>query len=194
MQKVGLVLGGVALAIGLLLVGALAYLRSTGLDTRAEPGTVEARVARAARRFAIPPGMRAMRNPVPVSPEAVADGMAHYADHCATCHANDGSGDTEMGRGFYPKAPDMRRPSTQELSDGELFHVIEHGIRFTGMPAWGTGTKAGEESSWRLVHFLRHLPRLTSAELDAMKERNPRSPEEIRQAIEEERFLNQGAQ
>jgi mono/diheme cytochrome c family protein len=134
-----------------------------------------------------------MRNPVPASAEALADGMAHYADHCATCHANDGSGDTEMGRGLFPRAPDMRMPATQRLSDGELFYIIENGVRFTGMPAWSTGTKAGEESTWRLVHFLRHLSRLTPAELESMKARNPRSPEEIRLEIEEERFLNEGA-
>jgi hypothetical protein len=95
-----------------------------------------------------------------------------------------------MGRGFYPKAPDMRLPATQELTDGELFYVIENGVRFTGMPAWGTGTESGELSSWNLVHFLRHLPRLTAAELETMKGRNPRSPEEIRLELEEERFLS----
>jgi hypothetical protein len=99
-----------------------------------------------------------------------------------------------MGRGFFPKAPDMRLPATQQLSDGELFYVIENGIRFTGMPAWSTGTDADEESTWRLVHFVRHLPQLTPADLEAMKARNPRSPEEIRLELEEERFLNEGAQ
>src|SRR5215204_5096493 len=84
--------------------------------------------------------------------------MAHFADHCAVCHGNDGRGDTEMGRGLYPKAPDMRLDATQQLSDGELFYIIEHGIRFTGMPGWRTGTTAGEESSWHLVRFIRHLP------------------------------------
>ena len=83
--------------------------------------------------------------------------------------------------------------ATQDLSDGELFYVIEHGIRFTGMPGWGTGTAAGEQASWQLVHFMRHLPKLTPAELDAMKDRNPRSPQEIRLELEEERFLNEGA-
>ncbi len=97
-----------------------------------------------------------------------------------------------MGQGLFPKAPDMRLAPTQEMSDGELFYVIEHGIRFTGMPAWSTGTTEGEESTWRLVHFLRHLPKLSEAELEAMKQRNPRSPQEIRLEIEEERFLNQG--
>jgi mono/diheme cytochrome c family protein len=185
----GSVLGLVALA-----AAGLVYLRSTGLSARPEPGLVETAAARTLRRFSIPPDARARANPVPASPEAVADGMAHFADHCATCHANDGSGDTEMGRGLFPRAMDMRLPAIQELSDGELFYVIENGIRFTGMPAWGTGTADGEESSWRLVHFLRRLPQLTAAELEAMRARNPRSPEEIRLEIEEERFLNQGAQ
>ena len=86
----------------------------------------------------------------------------------------------------------MRLPATQKLSDGELFYIIENGIRFTGMPAWGTGTEAGEQSSWHLVQFIRHLPRLSESELEVMKQLNPRSPEAIRQDIEEERFLNQG--
>ena len=149
----------------------------------------------AARRLAVPPAVRTLTNPVPASPEAVAEGMAHYADHCAVCHDNDGSGATEMGRGFLSEAAaDMRLGTTQGRSDGELFYVIEHGIRFTGMPAWGTGTNAGEASTWQLVHFLRHLPQITPAELEAMKALNPRSPEEIRQEIEEERFLNPGIQ
>ena len=93
-------------------------------------------MARRARSFAIPSSARARSNPVPPSSEALADGMAHYADHCAVCHANDGTGKTEMGQGLFPKAPDMRLAATQQLTDGELFYVIENGIRFTGMPAW----------------------------------------------------------
>jgi mono/diheme cytochrome c family protein len=193
MRRFVLVVSGVVLTTVTLLVAGLVYLRATGLDAMSEPGPVEARVARAARRLAIPSSIRTMANPVPKSAEAVAGGMAHFADHCAVCHANDGSGQTEMGRGLYPKAPDMRLDATQQLSDGELFYIIEHGIRFTGMPGWRNGTEDGEQSSWQLVHFMRHLPKLTEAELETMKARNPRSPDEIRYEIEEERFLNQGA-
>jgi mono/diheme cytochrome c family protein len=193
-RPLGLVLIGAVLCLVLAAAVGFVYLRATGLDAMSQPGTIETRVARTARRLAIPASIRTMTNPIPNSAEAVADGMAHFADHCAVCHANNGSGDTEMGRGLYPKAPDMRLAPTQQLSDGELFYVIEHGIRFTGMPGWRNGTTEGEESSWRLVHFVRYLPMLTAAELDRMKARNPRSPEEIRFEIEEERFLNQGAQ
>lgn len=184
---------GLLIGIALSVIAGAIYVRSTGLDNRATPGPIESRLARVARQLAVPRNVRALGNPVASTPEAAADGMAHFADHCAGCHANDGSGDTEMGRGLYPRAPDMRLPATQGLSDGELFYVIEHGIRFTGMPAWGTGTKDGEVSTWRLVHFIRHLPTLSPSEVETMKTLNPRPPEEIRLEIEEERFLNEGA-
>jgi mono/diheme cytochrome c family protein len=61
----------------------------------------------------------------------------------------------------------MRRAPTQELTDDELFHIIQNGIRFTGMPGW-----AGEhtpEETWQLVSFIRHLPRLTPEELDQLE-------------------------
>jgi mono/diheme cytochrome c family protein len=165
------------------------YVKATGLSARAEPGAVEARVARAVRSLAVPREMRERQNPVPRSDEALAQGRAHFADHCASCHANDGSGNTEMGRNLFPKAPDMRLAATQDLTDGELFWIIENGIRFTGMPGWSTGTLQGEEASWQLVHFIRRLPDITEAEIEEMEELNPRSPEEIRQDIEAERFL-----
>jgi hypothetical protein len=71
-----------------------------------------------------------------------------------------------------------------------LFYIIENCVRFTCMAGWSTGTPAGEESSWHLVHFIRHLPSLTPEEVERMESLNPRSPEEIRQEIEAEQFLN----
>ena len=178
-----------ALIAAVLLACAGAYVVIVGVSARAQPGRLETVVAGAARRLAIARHSSEMSNPVPGGDEAVSQGRAHFADHCASCHANDGSGDTEMGRGLYPRAPDMRLPATQTLSDGELFYIIENGIRFTGMPGWGTGTPAGEQDSWRLVHFIRHLPTLTPAEVEEMEALNPRSPEEVRQEIAAEEFL-----
>jgi mono/diheme cytochrome c family protein len=167
------------------------YLLATGLSARPTPGPLETSVARSARRFAVPRAIRNMSNPMASNADAIAEGREHFADHCASCHANDGSGDTEMGRGLFPRAPDMRTVS-QQLTDGELFYFIEEGIRFTGMPAWGTGTQEGEDATWRLVHFIRHLPNISEAELEEMETVNPRPPAEIRQEIDEQRFLQGG--
>jgi hypothetical protein len=81
----------------------------------------------------------------------------------------------------------MRRAETQELTDGELFYIVENGIRFTGMPAWGGPGTA--EGSWHLVHFIRHLPKLTDEERAQMEALNPRSPDEWRALEEEDSFL-----
>jgi mono/diheme cytochrome c family protein len=189
MRTILVVLLAVLVVLAAASAAALWYVRATNLSALAQPHPAEARLARAVRRFAVPSAIQEQRNPIPLSPDVVAAGRAHFADHCASCHANDGSGDTEMGRNLFPKTPDMRLPATQSLPDGELFWIIEHGVRFTGMPGWSTGTKEGEAASWHLVHFIRHLPDITEAELGDMAERNPRSPEETREDIEAERFL-----
>jgi mono/diheme cytochrome c family protein len=184
-----LVVSGTVGALGGL---ALVYVRTTGLVARTEPSALEARVARELRSFAVPPEIRGLTNPTVPSPEVIADGLSHFADHCAVCHGTDGSGNTPVGQGTWPKSPDMRLEPTQSLSDGELFHIIEEGIRFTGMPGWGTGTPEGAQASWHLVHFIRHLPAMTPEEHERMERLTPRSPDEIRQEIEAEWFLQGG--
>jgi mono/diheme cytochrome c family protein len=160
-----------------------------GLSTRTEPSRVEETLARTVRRLATARDARERPNPVQPTEEIVIEARAHFADHCAMCHANDGSGQTEMGRSFYPKAPDMRAAATQELTDGELFSIIENGIRLTGMPAWGTGTPEGEQASWALVHFIRRLPSLSAEDIEQMEALNPKSPAEFREQEEVRRFL-----
>jgi mono/diheme cytochrome c family protein len=165
------------------------WIGSRGISARAEPGAIETAVARTMRRLAIPPGDRHRQNPIKMSPDVLAAGMTHYADHCAACHANDGSGETQVGFGLYPRPPDMRQSTTQSLSDGELFYIIENGVRLTGVPAWGTGKPDEAEETWHLVHFIRHLPRITAAELEDMKGMNPTSRDQLRHQMEEEKFL-----
>lgn len=177
------------LALSCLAAAVVAYVRTTGLRANVEPAALEGRIARAVRGLAISSAERQRRNPLAPTPQALLGALEHYADHCAVCHAADGSGTSDFGRNLFPRPPDLRAPPTQRLTDGELFYIIENGVRFTGMPAFATGTAAGEEDSWRLVHFIRHLARLSDAERDQLESLTPRSPVEIRQEIEEERFL-----
>ena len=185
--KAFLLLVAVFVVIG---AGVAMYVVQRGVSARAQPGAIETLIARNVRNLAVGRRAKGLRNPVERTPEIIAEGRAHFADHCATCHANDGSGRTEMGQGMFPKPPDMREASTQNLSDGELFYIIEQGIRFTGMSGWSTGTLEGEQSTWHLVHFIRHLPDISQPEIEEMETLNPRSPEEIRREIEAEQFLS----
>ncbi|SRR5260370_951819 len=165
------------------------FLRNVGgFSARAEPSAIETWLARKARGLAIPPDARRRSNPIASNPEVLAEARAHWADHCAVCHANNGSGDTEMGRRLYPPAPDMRKQPTQQMIDGEMFYIIENGIRLSGMPAWG-GTDHSEDDSWKLVHLIRHLPQITFAEQQEMEKLNPKTPAELEEEKQEEEFL-----
>src|SRR5438128_8602621 len=161
----------------------------SGLSAREEPTLTEAAIARSVRHFATPASMRQARNPIPLTNDVLAEARAHWADHCATCHGNDGRGQTEIGRNLYPKAPDMRSERTQDLTDGELFSIIKNGIRLTGMPAWGDPAGHDDADNWKLVHFIRHLPKITPQELEEMKSMNPVNPMEMNEEKEEEKFL-----
>ena len=169
--------------------GAIILRDARGFSASQPPGALERWIARRARSAALPSDARARANPLQNSPEVLAEARAHWADHCATCHANDGSGDTLLGKRTSPPAPDMRLPATQRLTDGELFYVIQNGIRLTAMPAWSSGSAHDEQDSWKLVYFIRHLPQLTLAEKQEMVKLNPKGPDDLKEEEEEKKFL-----
>jgi mono/diheme cytochrome c family protein len=181
-------------ATAIVLVAVILFARwilHDGLSAKATPSWVETLVARKSRHLSIPSGAKEQKNPVADSVEVQRDARLHFADHCAVCHGNDGSGDTMMGHGLYPKPPDLRGAHTQKLSDGELFWIIENGVRFTGMPAFGgAGAHGGQDDSWKLVHFIRHLPQLTVEERMEMERYNPKGPEEMEEQKQEDEFFN----
>ncbi len=181
-------LAAAALAVVAVAAAAGVALWTSGLSARPEPSRAEARLARLVRNLVIRFASRGLpENPLPATPEVWREGRGHFADHCASCHGNDGSGNTELGRRLYPRAPDMRLPETQRLGDGELFRIIEHGIRFTGMPGWGGEVPA--EDTWKLVHFIRHLPKLGPEEILEMERLNPKTPREWQEMEGDEEFL-----
>ena len=184
------------LVLGILLLGGLLFWNTLryGFSTHDEPSRMEAAVARTVRHWSTPSDLRGAKNPLPLTPQILGESRAHWADHCASCHGNDGKGKTALGERMYPRAPDMTLPATQSLSDGELFSIIENGIRLTGMPGWGSGTAESAYGSWGLVHLVRHLPELTPEEITEMEALNPKTPDEWEQMQAEEDFLSGGAE
>lgn len=192
----------IVLLIVIAIVGAGAVYATVlvrrGFSARDNPSWIEAFAAGIAKRLAVPASYR-LKNPYPPTAENVREGEEHFADHCTTCHGNDGSGDTLFGRGLYPKPPDMRSADTQNKSDGELYYTIVNGVRLSGMPAFGSGSESasggegtGDPENWKLVLFIRHLPQITSEELEEMKKLNPKTEADRAEEQQEEEFLNGG--
>lgn len=173
---------------------ALELFLEHGVSARDEPTAAEAFMARRLRHLAVPRSEREAKNPVAPTPEVLTKARAHFADHCAICHGNDGRGKTTIGQNLYPKAPDMWLAETQALSDGELFYIIENGVRLTGMPAWGKPDSADDRETWELVQFIRHLPKITPQELAEMDGLNPKTRNEWQEEEAARNFLEGGGE
>lgn len=92
-------------------------------------------------------------------PALIALGAEHYAAMCTGCHLAPGTGDNEMRQGLYPKPPNLTEP--RDRSPAQSFWIIKHGLKMSGMPAWGVSHD--DESLWGLVAFLQQLPELDAA-------------------------------
>jgi mono/diheme cytochrome c family protein len=172
-----------------LLGGFAGWLLHRGFSAREKPSSAEAMLAGYALRASSGAEKRDHANPVQPSAAALDEARDHFADHCASCHANNGSGHTMYGNGLNPPPPDMRLAATQGKSDGELYSIIKNGVRMSGMPAFG---EPGDNdlSTWKLVLFVRHLPSLTPEEELLMQKANPISPSELKEQQGEDDFLH----
>jgi predicted CXXCH cytochrome family protein len=136
-----------------------------GFSAADQPSAIETVMARAVRDLGIPSSARKEKNPWTANPEALQEAREYFADHCANCHGKDGNGRSEIGQNLYPKAPDLRLPATQNLTDGEIHYIIRDGVRLTGMPAWkNPHMEQDDNSAWKLVLFIRSISLLTPQE------------------------------
>ena len=87
-------------------------------------------------------------------PANVVLGVEHYAAHCAVCHGAPGVPKGDIARGLYPQPPDLAKTEPR-YTPAELFWIIKHGIKMTGMPAWSDHS---DEEIWATVGFLEKLP------------------------------------
>jgi len=105
----------------------------------------------------------------------IASGAAQYDEMCSLCHLAPGMKRTEISRGLYPRAPELRRKS--ELTPAEQFWVVKHGLKMTGMPAWGV--THDDELLWDVVAFLRKLPDLTAEQYQTLVKSAPKNHDEM---------------
>jgi predicted CXXCH cytochrome family protein len=136
-----------------------------GFSAADQPSGLERVIARAVRNIGIPARARNEKNPLSATPEVLVEAGEDFTNHCANCHGHAGNGESTIGQNLYPKAPDLRRPPTQHLTDGEIHYIIKNGVRLTGMPAWGNPhIEQDDTEAWKLVLFVRSIAGLTDEE------------------------------
>lgn len=106
-------------------------------------------------------------------PNRISKGAGQYADMCSGCHLAPGMKRTEISRGLYPRAPELRRKT--DLTPAEQFWIVKHGVKMTGMPAWGVTHE--DELLWDVVAFVRKLPELTPDRYETLVKNAPKHEE-----------------
>ncbi len=171
----------VVVATALAVVGAAAILLGVlairgGFTARARASRLERGIVAVLRDLATPRSARSQRSPIAGTPDVLTRSRRHFARECASCHGNDGKG-ADFGKRLFPPVPNLR-DEARHLTEGEIFWIIENGIRWSGMPAFAEPDAPDEaQGHWELVYFIRHLPELTDGEVEEMERFNPRSPD-----------------
>jgi plastocyanin len=153
-RHVGWLALAAVVAVGAGAVYAIAFRE--GLAADRAPNAIEAAVAPRLVALSIPATARARVNPHRTDADAWRTAAEHFGKHCSVCHGSNGRGRTPFAQTMYPPVPDLASQDVQRLTDGALFAVIEHGIRWTGMPAFAS--THSDDEVWRLVSFVRHVP------------------------------------
>ena len=107
-----------------------------------------------------------LRESLPSDSAALQSGFHHFEEMCVTCHGAPGVSPSEIGKGLNPEAPELSK-MVEQYSPGELYWIVKHGLKMTGMPAFGP--THSEEELRGIVAFLQQLPELTPEEYQTMK-------------------------
>jgi mono/diheme cytochrome c family protein len=177
-RRWGLVAGALLVLVGATAVGIYAGLYNIAADVpHTQPvywlfETVRDRsVAARARNIIVPNDLD--------DSSRISRGAGQYAEMCSGCHLAPGMKRTEISRGLYPRAPELRRKT--DLTPAEQFWIVKHGVKMTGMPSWGVTHE--DELLWDVVAFVRKLPELTPEQYETIVKNAPKH-EELMQEME----------
>ncbi len=160
---------GTILTLIALAVGGYFLLKKGYVDFKAdvEPSAFEDHLAMSAVDASTERNAPEQKNPVPADEPNLVAGAKLYVNHCAGCHGLPASPDTQFGRSFNPPVPAFFKDAP-DMPENQNFYIIQHGIRWSGMPAWNK--TLSEQQTWQLVTFLSNAEKLPPA---ALKEFEP---------------------
>ena len=165
-------LAGIVLTLIVLLVAAVWMARSGAVDMRADtaPGFFERKFAMSAMDASTDKHAPDVKNPLSPTEENLVAGAQLYLNHCAGCHGVPSNKESQFSKSFYPPAPGFFADEP-DMPENQNFFIIEHGIRWSGMPAWNQ--TLSDAQVWQLVTFLSNIQKLPPSALKAFEQPTP---------------------
>ena len=166
------VMSGVALTLAVLVLGAVALLYSGFIPANAdsEPSALEHWMARTSLEATMQRLAPRGENPVALTEGNLVEGVRLFAQNCAVCHGS-AQGDeaaSPIAKGLFQKPPQLATEGVEDDPQGVSFWKIKHGIRLTGMPAFGHTLT--DQQIWTLALFLKHMDKLPPPAQQAWKQ------------------------
>jgi mono/diheme cytochrome c family protein len=163
----------VAVVLSIVLALALIFVYSGSYNVGADEKhwALTERVLQTMRDRSIEAAARGVEIPKLDDSALITKGAEQYSEMCAGCHLSPISRDSTTRKGLYPQPPDFFR---QRIEPRRAFWVTKHGLKMSGMPAWGTSHDDAE--IWSLVAFLQKLPDLKADEYRAMVAASSKAP------------------
>lgn len=160
---------GIIVGLVVLAGGAYAFLKLGLFDVSAipNPGAVERHVAHLSLDASVEKRAPKTPNPVQMTDAVLIDAAGEYEEHCSMCHGSRSKGAMDFGANLSPRAPNLLRRADHD-PDGEVYWIIENGIRMTGMPAWKEHFKPDE--IWGMVHLLKNVNNVSPAVMTAWQQ------------------------
>lgn len=164
-MKISSILLGTVLALVALLAAAAAFIWSGVYDIAADAQHTRPvhSILQTLRERSIAARTGNLVAPDLSDPARIRQGAGNYNAMCMGCHLAPGMAETELSKGLYPSPPNLSRASVEAAA---AFWVIKHGIKASGMPAWGRSM--GDEYIWNMAAFLQELPEMDAGEYDAL--------------------------
>jgi mono/diheme cytochrome c family protein len=158
----GKFIGGIVFTLLVIAIGGYCYLRLGMVNMVADqaPSRLERRLAGTALDTAVEKRAADLKNPLEANDANLLEGMHLYVQNCAGCHGSPKEPDAVFGGAFNPHVPQFMKRAP-DMPDNENFYITKHGVRLTGMPAWGK--LFDDDKLWKVTTFLSHMDKLPPA-------------------------------
>ncbi len=155
----GKFIGGIIFTLVVIGLGGYFMLKNGMINIVADqtPSKLERHMAGTALDASVEKRAASLKNPLEANDENILEGMHIYVQNCANCHGSPKEPESVLGGSFNPHAPQFMKRAP-DMPDNQNFYIAKHGVRLTGMPAWGK--LYDDDKLWKVTTFLSHMEKL----------------------------------